>query len=335
MNKKILITGANGFLGSAITKLALKKKFNVSVFIRKKTDISNLEKIKSKIKIFYGDIRDIDSLNNPIAYSDAVFHVAADYRLWAKHPKEIYDSNVRGTENICIKTAELSKTLVYTSSVATLGINSDHSSSDENTKVCLQDMVGDYKISKYLAEKIVMRFINKKKMKGIIVNPSTPIGPGDIKPTPTGKIIYDVLLGKMPAYVDTGLNIVHVDDVAEGHFLALKYGKVGEKYILGGENLDFKDFLDCISEFGNMPKVKIRLNPNYLMPFAYLNELIFRLFDNKTPSLTVDGLKMSKKKMFFSSNKAKKKLLYRPRSVKSAIKDSINWFNSFDRVKNG
>ena len=167
-------------------------------------------------------------------------------------------------------------------------------------------MVGDYKKSKYLAEKIVEKFIKNKKMQGIIVNPSTPIGPGDIKPTPTGKIIYDLLNGKMPAYVDTGLNIVHVDDVAEGHFLALMHGKVGERYILGGENLEFKEFLDQISEFGKKPKVSIRLNPRHLIPFAYLNEIISKYFINKDPTLTIAGLKMSTKKCFFHQKRQKR-----------------------------
>tara|TARA_B100000900_G_scaffold396977_1_gene396817 strand:- start:225 stop:1211 length:987 start_codon:yes stop_codon:yes gene_type:complete len=328
MNKKILITGANGFLGSAITRLALKKKFKVNVLVRKNTNLQNLEKLKSKINLFYGDLRDVNSLDTPISNSDIIFHVAADYRLWSRNPKEIYDSNVRGTENVCIKTTEYNKQLIYTSSVATLGINKNNLS-DEETPVSFLEMVGDYKKSKYLAEKIVKNFIKKKRMLGIIVNPSTPIGPGDIKPTPTGKIIYDVLNGRMPAYVDTGLNIVHVDDVAEGHFLALKYGKVGDRYILGGENLEFKDFIDHISYFGQKPKVEIKLNPKYLIPIAYINEFLFRFFINKEPSLTLDGLKMSTKKMFFSSEKAKKKLRYRPRTVKNAIKDSVDWFDNF------
>ncbi len=330
MNKKILITGANGFLGSAITRLAIKKKFRVNVLVRKKTNIQNLDKIKSNINFFYGDIRDISSLETPIANSDIIFHVAADYRLWSRNPKELYDSNVRGTENICIKTTQLKKTLIYTSSVATLGIKKNEKS-DEETPVNFSDMIGDYKKSKYLAEKIVKNFIKKKRMKGIILNPSTPIGPGDIKPTPTGRIIFDVLNGKMPAYVDTGLNIVHVDDVAEGHFLALKYGKIGEKYILGGENLIFKDFLDHICDCANKSKIVIKLNPKYLIPFAYINEIIFKFFLNKEPSLTIDSLKMSSKKMFFSSEKAKKKLRYRPRSFKNAIKDSVKWFENFNK----
>ena len=330
MNKKVLITGANWFLGSAITKLALKKKFKVNVLVRKKTNIQNLEKVKSKINFYFGDIRDISSLEVPMANSDIIFHVAADYRLWSRNPKELYDSNVRGTENICIKTAEQKKTLIYTSSVATLGIN-QNKKSNEDTPVSFSDMIGDYKKSKYLAEKIVNGFIKKKKMKGIILNPSTPIGEGDIKPTPTGRIIYDVLNGKMPAYVDTGLNIVHVDDVAEGHFLALKYGKIGDKYILGGENLQFKDFLDHICYYGNKSKITTKLNPRYLIPLAYINELIFKFLTNKEPTLTVDSLKMSSKKMFFSSEKAKNKLRYRPRSVKNAIKDSVNWFENFNK----
>ena len=163
----------------------------------------------------------------------------------------------------------------------------------------------------------------------MIVNPSTPIGPGDIKPTPTGKIILDMLNKKIPAYVETGLNFVHVDDAAEGHFLALKYGKIGERYIIGGHNLSFKEFLDLIAEYGNVPKVKFKLNPKYLYVFAKINEFLAKYILDYTPTLTVDGLKMSEKKMYFSSDKAKKELHYRPRDVKSAIKDSVNWMKKY------
>ena len=186
-------------------------------------------------------------------------------------------------------------------------------------------MIGDYKKSKFIAEQIFQEYVKSKKISGIILNPSTPIGPGDFKPTPTGKIILQMLNRKMPAYVDTGLNFVHVDDVALGHFLALEKGKIGQRYILGGENLMFKDFLDFISDYASIPKIVYKLSPKYLYPFAYMNEFFASILNNYDPMLTVDGLSMSKQKMFFSSEKAKKQLGYRPRDIKSAIKDAVDW----------
>ena len=331
MVKKILITGANGFLGSAITKLGIKKGYKVNILVRKNSNLTNLKSYLSKLKIYYGNLEDIESLNQPIKDNDIIFHVAADYRLWSRKPAEIYAANVLGTENIAQKTLTHKKILIYTSSVATLKLKKDFIS-DENSVAKFDDMVGDYKKSKFLAEKIISSFIKKKKLKAIIVNPSTPIGQGDIKPTPTGKIILDVLKKEMPAYVDTGLNFVHVDDVAEGHFLALKYGKIGEKYILGGENLNFKDFIDLVSEIGKVPKVKFKINQKYLYFFALINEIFARYIFHYNPSLTLDGLRMSEKKMFFSSEKAKKLLRYRPRNVKNAIKDSVNWTKEYFKL---
>ncbi len=331
MVKKILITGANGFLGSAITKLGIKKGYKVNILVRKDSNLINLKPYLSKLKIYYGNLEDIESLDQPIKESDIIFHVAADYRLWSRKPAEIYAANVLGTENIALKTVTHNKMLIYTSSVATLKLTKDFIS-DEKSEAKFVDMTGDYKKSKFLAEKIVSSFTKKKKLKAIIVNPSTPIGEGDIKPTPTGKIIFDVLKKEMPAYVDTGLNFVHVDDVAEGHFLALKYGKIGERYILGGENLNFKDFLDLVSEIGKVPKVKFKINQKYLYIFALFNELIAKYIFHYNPSLTLDGLKMSEKKMFFSSEKAKKLLRYRPRNVKNAIKDSVKWTKSYFKL---
>ena len=328
MSKKILVTGANGFLGSAITKLALKKGFKVNVLVRKNSNVDNLKNISSKINFFYGDIRDYESIHDAIYASDVIFHVAADYRLWARKKSEIYSSNVFGTENIALKSLELKKLLLYTSSVATLGLI-EGQQSNETFEPNFNNISGDYKKSKFLAESIVKNLIKKKNLKAIIVNPSTPIGPGDIKPTPTGRIILDMLRKKIPAYVETGLNFVHVDDAAEGHFLALKYGKIGERYIIGGENLDFKDFLDYIAEYGNVPKVRFKLNPKYLFFFAIINEFFAKYFFKYNPTLTVDGLKMSEKKMFFTSEKAKKKLHYRPRDVKNAIKDSVKWMKQY------
>ena len=263
MKKKILVTGANGFLGSAIVKLALKKGFKVNVLVRKSSNADNLKTISSKVNFFYGDVRDFESIHEAVNASDIIFHVAADYRLWARKKSDIYASNVLGTENVALKVIELNKKLIYTSSVATLALK-ENQISNETFEPNFSDVTGDYKKSKFLAELIVKNLVKKKKLKAIVVNPSTPIGPGDIKPTPTGRIILDMLKKKIPAYVETGLNFVHVDDAAEGHFLALKYGKIGERYIIGGQNMSFKDFLDKVAEYGNVPRVKFKLIPKYL-----------------------------------------------------------------------
>ena len=331
MSKKILITGANGFLGSALTRLAKKKKFNVRVLVRDQSDISNLKNLD--VEIFRGDLRDKYSINNATKGCSIFFHAAADYRLWAKKKSEIYESNVLGTQNLinAIKNIKNHK-MVYTSSVATIGLS--ETESNEETPVTFNDMLGDYKKSKYLAEKLVENCVKSENLNCIIVNPSTPIGQGDIKPTPTGKIILQMLRGKMPAYVDTGLNFVHIDDVAIGHFLALQKGLIGNKYILGGENMPFKVFLDLIAEYGEVTKTNFKIPTTPLYPFAYLNELLGSIFNNYEPMLTLDGLKMSEKKMYFSSQKAKKNLGYRPRNVKDAIKDSVIWMKRTFLYKN-
>ena len=321
MSKTIFITGANGFLGSRITRLALKNKYRVKAFVRNTT---NLDDINDKnLEFCFGDLRDKSSIEKSLTKVDFIFHVAADYRLWSKKKSEIYESNVFGTENLLKAACEVDhKKIIFTSSVATLGYE-EGKISDESTKVNILDMKGHYKKSKYIAERIFQEYIEKSKINGIIVNPSTPIGPGDFKPTPTGRIILKMLKKDFPGYVETGLNFVHVDDVAIGHFLALNKGKIGEKYILGGENVDFKDFLDRISEFAKVPKVKIKLNRYPLFPLAYFNQLIALLFKSYEPMLTIESLKMSERKMFFSSEKAKKLLGYRPRNINSAIKESI------------
>ena len=323
-----LVTGATGFLGSAIARELLKDGRNIKLLARDNADLQNIKGLDAEIAI--GDLRDRESLKSAFKGCSKLYHAAAFYSLWSKDKKLIYDINVQGTRNILETALDLGlESVVYTSTVGCIGLSKDRTPTNEDYPMDPATLSNDYKLSKFQAEKIALE-MHGRGLPVVIVNPSTPIGPRDIKPTPTGKIILDVLNGKMPAYVDTGLNLVHVDDVAEGHFLALKYGKYGDRYILGGENLDFKNFLDLISLYGNKPKIKIKINPNFLFPLAYINQFLFKFVIDKTPSLTVDGLKMSKKKMFFSSSKAKNKLRYRPRIVKNAIKESVIWFSNFN-----
>ena len=331
MKKTIFITGANGFLGSRIVKAALKKKYIVKAFVRKDSDLENIKNLD--IKICYGDLRDKDSIEESIKGSNIICHVAADYRLWARKSSEIYESNVFGTENIIKAATKFShEKFLLTSSVATLGTSRDKST-DEKSNANFSNMIGDYKKSKYIAEKIFFDYVKKKLIKGIVLNPSTPIGPGDIKPTPTGRIIFQMLTRSMPAFVETGLNFVHVDDVAEGHFLALKNGKIGERYILGGENMNFKEFLDKVASFANVPAPKFKIKTKFLYPLAYLNELYSRINKYRDPMLTVNGLRMSEELMFFSSEKAKSQLGYRPRNINNAIKESVIWMKEYFNLK--
>ena len=321
---KVLLTGATGFIGSRVARKLLKKGANVRVLVRKNSNLENISDLP--LDIVYGDLTKPETLLPALEGCEVLFHVAAEYKLWVPEPKTLYKTNVEGTLNIMKAALRKGiKRIVYTSSVATLGLNPDGSPADEETPVTINDMIGHYKRSKYIAEEKVKKMIKTENLPAVIVNPSTPIGPGDIKPTPTGRIIIEAASGKMPAYVDTGLNIVHVDDVAEGHILALEKGKIGERYILGGENLTLKELLEKIARFTGRSAPKIKISPNLILPIAYIVEAISKI-TKKEPFITVDGVLMSKKKMFFSSEKAKRELGYKIRPVDEAIKDSIDWF---------
>ena len=322
---KTLITGATGFVGAAVLRELLKKGHKVKALVRQSSVLDNLKNLD--VEIVYGDLKDRDLLKKCLKDFKYLFNVAADYRLWVPRPQEIYQNNVVGTENLMEEAlnSEIEK-IVYTSSVAVLGKPINGDIANENTPVNVSQMIGHYKKSKFLAEEKVKELYITRKLPVVIVNPAAPVGPRDIKPTPTGKMVLDAAMKKIPAYLDTGLNIVHVDDVAKGHMQAFNKGKLGERYILGGENLTLKEMLEIISILcGNKPP-KIRLPRKPLYPIGYVFEIFARLFNIKNPMLTVDMIRMAEKKMFFSSEKAKKELNYKYKSAKNALKDAIQWF---------
>jgi dihydroflavonol-4-reductase len=323
---KALITGATGFVGSALARRLIANGFALRALVRKSSDMRNLAGLECELA--FGDLNDTASLKPALAGCDALFHVAADYRLWVPKPDEIYRTNVDATATLmrAALDAHVGR-VVYTSSVATLGLTADATPADEDTPSALDGMIGHYKRSKYLAEAAVMKLVREAGLQAVIVNPAAPVGPRDARPTPTGKLIVDAARGKMPAYVDTGLNVVHVDDVAEGHLLAYRRGKVGERYILGGENLSLREILAEVARLVGRRPPRLRLPHNLILPIAYGAELVARL-TGREPPVTVDGVRLAKKFMYFSSGKAERDLGYRFRPAQSAIADAVAWFKA-------
>ncbi|MBT3989063.1 MAG: NAD-dependent epimerase/dehydratase family protein [Rhodospirillaceae bacterium] len=322
---KILLTGATGFVGAAVLRQLLEHGDQVRVLIREQSDRRNLAGLDCEICI--GDLDDKASLERALEGCQALFHVAADYRIWARRPEEMTATNLTGTRMIMTAALDAGiERIVYTSSVATLGINGDATPADEKTPSSLDTMIGVYKRSKFLAEEEIKRLIVERSLPAIIVNPSAPIGPRDIKPTPTGRMIVQAARGEMPAHVDTGLNVVHVDDVARGHILAFDKGVIGERYILGGEDLSLKQILELVAEVTGKPAPKICIPHNVVLPIAYLAEAWAKLTHGAEPFATVDGVNMARKKMYFSSAKAQKELGYTHRPPIDAIRDAIKWF---------
>lgn len=323
--KRSLVTGATGFVGSAVLRHLLDAGHEVRTLTRPGSDRRNLAGLPG-VTVVEGDLANRESLHSAVQGCDYLFHVAADYRLWVPQPDVIYRINVEGTRHLIEAAVDAGvNKIIYTSSVATLGLNADRTPATEETPVALKDMVGHYKRSKYLAEQEVNRLVRERGAPVIIVNPSTPVGPRDIKPTPTGRIFVDMLRGRMPAYVETGLNIVHVDDVAMGHLLALEFGEVGERYILGGENMTLRELLHTIATEGEIRPPRIGIPHNAVVPVAWLAEGWARL-TGSTPIVTLDEIRMARKYMFFSSAKAAEKLGYKPRPALEAIADAVKWF---------
>lgn len=321
-----LVTGATGFVGSAVVRELLNHGHRVRVLVRANANRRNLAGLPVELAI--GDLSDADSLAHALEGCNALFHVAAAYRLWTPDPSELYRSNVEGTRQLMhAAMAAGIERIVYTSSVATLGLNADGSPANEETPVTLDDMIGHYKRSKFLAEELVRDMVRNHGLPAVIVNPSTPVGPRDIKPTPTGRLIRDAALGRMPAYVNTGLNIVHVDDVAAGHLLAFERGKPGERYILGGENLSLQQILSEIAHITGRKPPRLRLPYGAVLPLAYLAERWATLIGrSEDMQLTVDGVRLAKKLMYFTSEKAERFLGYTHRPAILALTDAVNWY---------
>jgi dihydroflavonol-4-reductase len=320
----ILVTGASGFLGSAIVRHLLQAGRQVRVLVRPTSPRINLAGLP--VETMEGDLRDTTSLSRAMAGIQFVFHVAADYRLWARNPQDIVHSNVEGTRNLMSAALRAGvERIVYTSSVATLKSRLDGGASDETFRLDPQAAIGAYKYSKVVAERVVDAMVAEHNLPAVMVNPSTPIGPRDVRPTPTGRIIVEAAAGRMPAYVDTGLNLVHVDDVAAGHLAALEKGRCGERYILGGENVLLGDMLREIARQVGRPPPRLRLPRRLIFPIAYAAEAI-AYFSGREPFVTTTGLRLAKDRMFFTSAKAERELGYQARPYGEAIADAIAWF---------
>jgi dihydroflavonol-4-reductase len=320
---RALVTGATGFVGAAVARALLADGWQVRVLARPGSDRSNLAGLP--VELAEGDLTKPATLAPAVADCTGLFHVAADYRLGARDPEQLYRSNVDGTRNIlnAARSAGVAR-VVYTSSVATIGIPPGGLPGNEESPAGLSDMIGHYKRSKFLAEGVA-REAAGGAMAVVIVNPSTPVGPGDVKPTPTGRIVLDAAAGKMPAYVDTGLNIVHVADVAVGHLLAYRHGRSGERYILGGEDMSLQQILAQIASLVGRRPPSIRLPYGVILPIAYVAEAVAAV-TGRPGRLTLEGVRMSRKLMFFSSAKAERELGYRARPPVEAFADAIAWF---------
>jgi dihydroflavonol-4-reductase len=320
---KALVTGATGFVGAAVARALLQEGWEVRALARKGSDRRNLRSIA--VEVVEGDLADAGSLAGALSGCEGLFHVAADYRLGAFDPQQLYKTNVEGTRNILHAARDAGvRRIVYTSSVATIGIPKDGTPGTEESPSTLVDMIGHYKRSKFLAEEVA-REAASSGIAVVIVNPSTPVGPGDVKPTPTGQMVFDAAAGRMPAYVDTGLNIVHVDDVAQGHLLAYHRGRVGERYILGGQDMTLREILVDIARIVDRKPPSVRLPSGVVMPIAYIAEAVARVTGRST-RITVEGVRMARKRMFFSSAKAVRELGYQWRAPTQAFTDAIAWF---------
>lgn len=318
------VTGATGFLGSHVARVLSDQGAQLRLLVRPTSNLKNLEGLKAETAT--GDLRDPSSLEKAIAGCDTVFHVAADYRLWVQDPGEMYRSNVDGTRAL-LEAARKNgvRRVVYTSSVATMGFTSDGHPADEDSPVSLGDMIGHYKHSKFMAEQVALE-AGRDGMHVVTVNPTTPVGERDIKPTPTGRIVVDFLKRKFPAYVETGLNLVDVRECARGHIAALEKGRSGQRYILGGENLTLKQILDKLGEITGLPSPKVKLPYFFAFMTGVVDEVITGRLLHREPRATIDTVRMGSKKMFASSARAERELGWKIVPVQDALRRAVQWF---------
>jgi dihydroflavonol-4-reductase len=330
--KKSFVTGGTGFIGAHVVRKLVERGDDVTVLVRPWSNRSLIADLPVRFAI--GDITDAETLKAAIKGMDVIYHIAADYRLWSRDPSEIYRNNVQGTHNVLEVSFRLGvEKVVYTSTVGCLGLPADGSEGNEQTPVTRNELVGHYKKSKYDAEQIAVDYA-ARGLPVVIVNPSTPVGPGDIKPTPTGRIILGFLRGKMKAYVDTGLNLVAVEDVAEGHILASERGRVGEKYILGNHNMTLKELLDVLARITGLPAPTLRI-PHWIAVVAAALDVAAARILGREPHIPLEGALMARKKMFFSSQKAVRELGMPQSSVEDALARAVDWFekNGYVRLK--
>src|SRR5579862_2882633 len=326
-----LVTGATGFLGSHVARRVLAAGDSVRVLVRRTSNLQALDGLTAER--FEGDLNDSASLRRAMYGIGRVFHVAADYRLWTRNPDEIYETNVQGTRRLLAAAADAGvERFVYTSTVGTIAIPHRGSSlPNEETHATLDQMIGHYKRSKFLAELEAMKAA-AAGVPVIVVNPTAPVGPADWKPTPTGRIILDFLNGKMPAYVDTGLNLAPVEDVAAGHLLAADKGRIGERYILGARNMTLKQILEALASIAGRPAPRFRLPHTIALAASYADEFLSRL-SGREPGIPVEGVKMSRHKMFVESDKAERELGYKPGSVEDALARAVCWYTDHGYIR--
>ena len=323
---KCFVTGATGFLGSHVARQLLSNGAELRLLVRATSRTENIADLPADRVV--GDLRDVESLRRGMSGCEVAFHVAADYRLWSRDGRELYQSNVDGTRNILQAARDSSvRRVVYTSSVATMGFGNNGSVTDERTPVSLTNMIGDYKRSKFMAEQLVIEAA-RSGQDVVMVNPTTPIGERDIKPTPTGRIVVDFLKRKFPAYVDTGLNLVDVKDCANGHLLAMAKAVAGERYILGGENLTLKQILNKLAALTGLPSPTIRLPYAVAYATGVVDTLVTGTLRKQEPRVTLDSVRMGRKKMFVTSAKAERELGWNPGPVDAALQRAVEWFRA-------